>query len=159
VGLLSKELNAKFKTDDDGKLYSPRLDKEIRDREKFIASRRNNGKRGGRPHVAKVIAKDNSPLLFEDMAKSILKGSVKDKNMIPPKPEMVKNCFMSRGLSAIDSEYETLKFLAHYTGKGWKTNGNVPVKDWKAAVTNWLIHRNQFLKNKQPKTLTEQWLA
>jgi hypothetical protein len=159
AGNMSKALRAKFSIDENGLWYNKRLEKEIKNRGKFIQSRRTNGKRGGRPYKVESVDA-NQPLLFDDLAKAVFEARPADVNGIPPTPKEVKRCFITHGLCLTDAEYETLKFMAHYTGTGWKTNSGSTIKDWKAAVRNWLIHRNQFLlNNKQPKTLTEQWLA
>lgn len=156
VGNVSEQLRAKFKTAEDGKWYNERLEKEVKKRERYVKSRRNNGTQGGRPQKAEVI---NNALLFDDMVNGITTEPTGDKHSIPPLPGDVKNCFMSHGLRAAEAEYETLKFLAHYAATDWKTNRGIPITDWHAAITNWLIQREQFSKYKQPKTLTEQWLA
>ncbi len=177
VGEVSEKLRSKFKTDDNGLWYNQRLEKEIKDREKFVRSRRNNGKRGGlkkkvkipsrQTELAEVFTKSETKRLRQvqhDNNDNDLFGS---KPLIPPMeglrgavplPEQVKACFITYGLSPIEAEYETLKFMAYYTGSGWKTNKGNPIINWKAAVANWNTRRNQFTKNKQPKTLTEQWL-
>jgi len=148
VGETSAELKAKFKIDESGCWYNQRLEAEMKKRERFVRSRRSNGKGGGRPHKAELTG---DALLFEMSAQP-----AKDA---PPDAAEVKMCFVTRGLNEQEAEYETLKFLTHYTATGWKTTRGAPIIDWRAAVTNWLIHRKEFSKNKQPKTLTEQWLA
>ncbi|MGP8217053.1 MAG: hypothetical protein ACLQQ4_15905 [Bacteroidia bacterium] len=135
VGDVSKPLRAKFRVDENGCWYNIRLEKEIKAREKFIKSRRSNGNKGGRPRAGAI---HESPL--------------------QPSHEQVKACFMSKGLPEPESEYESVKFMAYYSARGWKTSSGVAIVNWKAAVTNWILHRNQFMKNKQQKTLTEQWL-
>lgn len=159
TGKMSAKLRSKFNVDEHGLWYNKRLEKEIRNRQKFVYTRQQNGVLGGRPKRRKREAGVEQPLLFEELTNAVFETRLPDVNGIPPGPEEVKKCFVKHRLSHEAAEFETLKFMAHYTGTGWKTNTGITIKDWKAAVRNWLIHRNQFLKHKQPKTLTEQWLA
>jgi hypothetical protein len=154
IGEISKPLQAKFKTDEAGLWFNQRLEKEIKERQRFIESKQRNGKKGGRPK-GKTTSLDHS----EGESLFAVESAPLEGGEVAPTNQDVKNCFMSRGLSAVEAEYETLKFMTYYTGRGWKTNKNELIKDWRSAVTNWLKHRNQFTQYKQPKTLTEQWLA
>jgi hypothetical protein len=161
IGEVSKPLRAKFKTDEAGLWFNERLEKEIKERRRFIESKQRNGKKGGRPKRGKASfdpSKETKQkeLGFEAQTASLPNGEGWGG---APNAYDVKTCFVSRGLSASEAEYETLKFITYYTGRGWKTNKNIPITDWRSAVTNWLKHRNQFTQYKQPKTLTEQWLA
>lgn len=134
VGEMSDKLRAKFKSDDAGLLYNERLEKELKGRARFIRSRQAN---------AKAKKKEALTLLNVDE--------------VPPQPEQVKACFVNLGLAALEAEYETLKFMAHYTGTGWKTNRGKKLVSWQAAVTKWHIRSKQFA-NTNSKSLTEQWL-
>ena len=53
VGSISDNLKNKFKQDENGLFYNERLEIEIEKRSKFIESRINNGKLGGRPKEIK----------------------------------------------------------------------------------------------------------
>jgi uncharacterized phage protein (TIGR02220 family) len=53
VGSISDNLKSKFKQDSNGLFYNERLESEIEKRTKFIESRTNNGKLGGRPKETK----------------------------------------------------------------------------------------------------------
>ena len=142
---MSEKLRSKFKTDENGLLYNQRLEKEIKDRTQFVKSRRKNA--GKKKVQAQLPLSGNEK---EASPEAIPIGDAKV-------PE-VKASFISLGLSPIDAEYETLKFMAYYTGTGWKTNQGKPIINWKAAVTNWYTRSKQFTKHKQHKTLTELWL-
>lgn len=39
---------------------------------------------------------------------------------------------------------ESEKFYNYYSSKGWKVGSKAPMKDWKAAVNNWLLNYNKF---------------
>ena len=159
VGDISNPLRAKFKLDENGFWYNVRLEKEVNDREKFVKSRRNNGGKGGRKKKAEAypqpFPKGREPKLLQQVLRI---GDDLGGASIPPLPEHVKAKFIECGLPAIEAEYETLKFMAFYTGTNWTTSRGNKVVNWKASVTNWFLNRNKFSKNKQYKTLTEQWL-
>jgi hypothetical protein len=162
VGDISNPLRAKFKLDENGFWYNVRLEKEVNDREKFVKSRRNNGGKGGRKKQQQSIrhCEERSNLSIEkngDCHAPLAMTDVRGAS-IPPLPEHVKAKFIECGLPAIEAEYETLKFMAFYTGTNWTTSRGNKVVNWKASVTNWFLNRNKFSKNKQYKTLTEQWL-
>ena len=57
VGSVSVKLKTKFSVDENGLWYNIRLEEEIEKRAAFIDSRRENGKKGGRPK--KASAKPN----------------------------------------------------------------------------------------------------
>jgi hypothetical protein len=161
IGEVSKPLRAKFKTDEAGLWFNERLEKEIKERQRFIESKQRNGKKGGRPKGKAASLELAGEARQKELELNTQTASLPNGEGWggAPNSDDVKTCFMSRGLSTADAEYETLKFMTYYTGKGWKTNQNVQITDWRSAVTNWLKHRNQFTQYKQPKTLTEQWLA
>jgi|GEM_PF-1948531 hypothetical protein len=168
VGDISEKLRAKFKIDKQGLWFNQRLEKEIGGRQRFVKSRKNNGGRGGRPQKVRHCEErsnlnDNkgdchAPLAVTVGAQALTTGGDKGGAFIPPLPENVKERFIICGLTAIEAEYETLKFMAYYTGAGWKTNRGHAITNWKAAVTNWHVRSKQFTKHKQHKTLTELWL-
>lgn len=127
VGELSDKLRSKFKSDENGLLYNLRLEKEIKGRAKFVTSRRSNAS-------AKTKKKPTTLTLLQT-------------DEVPPQPQQVKECFINLGLQPIEAEFETLKFMAYYTGTGWKTNRGKPLLSWKAAVTKWHIRSKQFIHN------------
>jgi uncharacterized protein YdaU (DUF1376 family) len=49
TGAISDDLKSKFKTDENGLWYNERMEEEIEKRRRFIESRHENGKSGGRP--------------------------------------------------------------------------------------------------------------
>jgi hypothetical protein len=158
VGYISKPLHAKFKTDENGFWYNVRLEKEVKDREKFVKSRRSNGGKGGRKKKKEAHPQPSPKGEESKPIQKVLSIGEDLSGAVPPLPEHVKARFVFHGLTPIEAEYETLKFMAFYTGTGWTTSRGSPVRNWRASVTNWFLNRNQFSKNKQHKTLTEQWL-
>jgi len=65
AGDISANLKSKFKIDENGLWYNERLEKEIAKRRRFVTSRRNNGKLGGRP-AKKEIQKESKPVSEEN---------------------------------------------------------------------------------------------
>jgi hypothetical protein len=49
---------------------------------------------------------------------------------------------VERSVASRSANSEAEKFCDHYDSNGWKVGGKSPMKDWKAAVRNWL--RNDF---------------
>lgn len=60
------------------------------------------------------------------------KGGKKKAPFSPPTVEEVAAYCRERG-NGIDPE----AFVDHYAARGWRYNGNVAMKDWKAAVRTW----------------------
>jgi hypothetical protein len=72
---------------------------------------------------------------------------IKEENLIPPKIEDLKEYFREKGF-----ENETDKFFDFYTSKNWFVGKN-KMKDWKAAVRNWIRNKDNFKSNfKQTKS-------
>ena len=59
VGNASVKVMSKFRQDEEGLYYNKRLDAEIDNRANFVESRRENGKKGGRPRKPLGLATDN----------------------------------------------------------------------------------------------------
>lgn len=59
VGSISDNLKSKFRIDENGYWYNVRLEEEIEKRKNFVDSRRNNGKKGGRPSNKKPLGYPN----------------------------------------------------------------------------------------------------
>ena len=55
------------------------------------------------------------------------------------KPSFMELCyyFEDRGLTEERAEYQAGAFIDYYNSNGWKVSKN-PMKDWKAAVRNWI---------------------
>lgn len=72
------------------------------------------------------------------------------KRFVKPKPDQLVEYFASwssgRGL-AIDAKLQGEKFFDFYESKGWRV-GKTGMKDWKAAVRNWL-------RDVQPKAASQ----
>jgi hypothetical protein len=42
---------------------------------------------------------------------------------------------------------EAQRFFNHFESNGWRVGGKSPMKDWKAAVRNWLLNSNKYQCN------------
>ena len=74
--------------------------------------------------------------------------SVDQRNIIPPKPEWVKEYVAAQGFT-VDAE----RFVDFYQAKGWKVGKN-PMRDWQAAVRTWAKDREPV----KPKAAVTQSL-
>ena len=73
------------------------------------------------------------------------------KRFVPPTVEEVRAYCLERG-NGIDPQ----SFVDHYEARGWRYNGNVPMKDWKAAVRTWESrNRPQRTPQQQRKSFAE----
>lgn len=59
------------------------------------------------------------------------------KRFVKPTPEELGEHFRSKGSDGSEAE----NFFNHYESNGWKVGKN-PMKNWKAAVANWLKRKN-----------------
>jgi hypothetical protein len=133
VGDLPDEIGNKFKVDENGYWRNRKL------------------KDGNMSDVNTVVVRQNE--LFDAIPEKPLR-----EKFVPPQPEEVEICFMKRGLSKREAEYETEKFISHYTKTNWRTTHGAKIIDWNAAITTWMIKKKEFSEYKPHKTLTEQWL-
>ena len=68
------------------------------------------------------------------------------KKFVPPTVDEVRDYCQSRN-NGIDPQ----SFVDHYAARGWRYNGNVPMKDWKAAVRTWEQKRKQSAASEPQK--------
>ncbi|WP_430815897.1 hypothetical protein [Carboxylicivirga sp. RSCT41] len=61
------------------------------------------------------------------------------------KPELkeLKRYFESRGIAG----EEAIRFYNHFESNGWKVGGKSAMKDWKAAVRNWILNMQRYRSN------------
>jgi uncharacterized protein YdaU (DUF1376 family) len=122
------------------------------------------GKRGGRPKKTdsvsdsvcekKPISEPNRNPSHYPLANTHTDVCVR-RRFAPPSVEAVDNFAKEKGL-----DIDAAAFVDFYTAKGWRI-GNTPMKDWQAAVRNWV--RRQQANGKagngtRPRT-REQWEA
>jgi len=84
------------------------------------------------------------------------KNSAPVKRFVPPTGEQVSQYMAERKASPFTCSQEAFKFVDYYSSKGWKV-GKSPMKDWKAAVRNWL--KNNFSSGKLSQSGRDAQLA
>ena len=72
------------------------------------------------------------------------------KKFLKPDVGQVAEYMIERSVPKRGAQYEAETFCDHYESNGWKVGGKSPMKDWKAAVRNWL--KNDFRKKDQART-------
>lgn len=60
-----------------------------------------------------------------------------------PTLEELENYFQSREGPVEEAQ----RFFNHFESNGWRVGGKSPMKDWKAAVRNWLLNSNKYQRN------------
>lgn len=144
VGSISDNLKNKFDIDDNGLWYNKRLELEISKRVKFVESRINNGKLGGRP---KALAKPNGKPkdkpthnLTENENENENNKKKGVKKIKPPTVEEVVQYFISNGYT----EMAAKKAHEHYRLADWHDTEGKPVLAWKQKMhTNWFKPENK----------------
>lgn len=166
VGLVSVDVRLKFRLDENGLLYNERLEEETQKREKFANSRRENGKKGGRPTVKSIENKEVNEYILKDNAitdrllvgypknnlpininknknKDINKdksGEKKLKRFEPPSLFEVENYFIENGFDKLLAQ----KAFEYYNIAEWKDSRGVKVQNWKQKMRGvWMKEENK----------------
>lgn len=150
VGSVSVDVMSKFLRDENGNYYNLRLKNEIEKRMKFVESRINNGKLGGRPKEKKITdrlfvgyPKNNLPENEnENKNKDRNRGVNQKKNILsetkkfsPPSKEEVITFFTSHNYTTGQAE----KAYNYYAVANWHDSKGNPVKNWKQKMlANWM---------------------
>ena len=82
--------------------------------------------------------RDKSKELRVNNLESEQEKEKKRKRFTPPTVDEVREYCLERN-NGIDPQ----GFVDHYSARGWKYNGNVAMKDWKAAVRTWEKNRRE----------------
>lgn len=98
-----------------------------------------------------ILKNNNSHELLQKMPDKTEKEKPKKEpaRFVPPSVDEVKAYCQERG-NSVDPE----KFINHYAARGWRYNGNVAMKDWKAAVRTW-ENKDSVLLNLKPPLAQE----
>lgn len=64
----------------------------------------------------------------------------KKLKMIRPDLQSVREYFKEKNVPEIEAE----KFFNYYESNGWLVGGTTPMKNWQAAVRNWIINARKF---------------
>jgi hypothetical protein len=75
-------------------------------------------------------------------------ASPKGSRFTPPSKKELKTFFEQQAeeysIPVRFAPVEAEKFFNYYSAKGWKVGSKSPMKDWKAAVRNWLLNFKKF---------------
>jgi hypothetical protein len=74
--------------------------------------------------------------------------SDKSESFQKPTLQELRNYFQSK---EAPSE-EAARFFNHFESNGWKVGGKSPMKDWKAAVRNWILNISRYQRSKAKST-------
>lgn len=147
VGNVSVKLKSKFKIDKDGFWYNERLEIEIQKRQAFVDTRRENGKKGGRPKKpnGKPNGKPNAQPtknLFENEIENVIEYyNTLSFSKVVTKTEQRKKYLTARlaenGYEKVISVFKSANesdFLKGSNDRSWK------------ADFDWIINPNNFAK-------------
>lgn len=147
--------------------HNNRADIEIKDYQEKAEIARANGRKGGRPRKNKgqetqpvILAnpeitdsKANYELLTKNQELlTSSKDKPKAKRFAPPTRQEVVDYMFGRDNTYAHGE-ESEKFIDYYTANGWKVGKN-PMKDWKAAIRNWM--KNNYAKQQRVQTAADR---
>jgi len=151
----SFQLNEELELDSITRIvFSPFKSQFIRDAEKWERTRSvraSAGSKGGKQKVANASkTQQNVANVAVSVSKSVsdsvsvsVSEKEKKKRFSPPTIPDVKNYFLEKGLSVIESSTEADKFFNHYESNGWKVGKNKMAR-WKNAAAGWLTRRNGY---------------
>lgn len=92
-------------------------------------------------HEKKPLASPLYGAIDKDKDKYLEKDKEKESRARPKDKEVVKAYMIEQGIAFINSNDQAEKFMDFYISKGWLV-GKSPMKDWKAAVRNWIKTAN-----------------
>ena len=67
-------------------------------------------------------------------------ATISKKRFIKPSLEEIKVYFQERKADITEAD----RFFNHFESNGWKVGGKSPMKDWKAAVRNWILNIERY---------------
>jgi SOS-response transcriptional repressor LexA len=88
--------------------------------------------------------KETKKKLREKKADSEPRIIAKNEQSMPPEKKDVIAYFHEKNTPEIEAE----KFYNHFESNGWLVGGKTKMKDWKAAVRNWILNSQNF--NQRP---------
>ena len=84
----------------------------------------------------------------------------KRKQAIPERFEDFLGYFRERAgpAAAFNVDREAEKCFDHYEANGWVQNRRVPIKDWRAAVRNWIRRIEEFSSTRAPSSSLDRFV-
>lgn len=128
IGSISDNLKSKFQIDRNDHWYNKRLEEEVEKRKKFTESRRNNGRKGGRPKESNNIKEKKSKNHMANHMEDENEIENVDRNEIDNKVEII---------SIEKIEFEKVRKLYPGTKRGLDTEfaNFIKHQDWKAVLS------------------------
>lgn len=132
---------AKFRQDEQGNYYNPRLEIEADKRALHAEKQRQRAldgweKRRGKNKSGGKATANATALPLEDINENEIKNNIKGVKFKKPEFGELKDYFFEKLQDNEKSIIEAEKFLDFYESKGWMIGKN-KMKDWNAAVRNW----------------------
>lgn len=151
----------------DGRYIQNRISEEVQEYHGVCQSNAINGKKGGRPKGSKNKPRETHSVNLETHSVNLeseskanksetaqnktlttnheplttnhepIKEPAQRKRFAPPARGDVHSYMLEREMDNGSAIPESEKFIDHYISNGWKVGRN-PMKDWKAAVRNWM---------------------
>lgn len=112
----------------------------------------NDGSSNRQPKPAQATVKHPSPSPSESLSESKTLGS-KRTNFVAPSLDQVQAFMIEKGKPA-----EAMRFFSYYESNGWRVGRN-PMKNWKAAVSQWLTRDFGEVGRAQPLSKFERAMA
>lgn len=142
-GIVSADVLAKFRQDENGFFYNERLEVEIEKRKVHSLKQSDRAKEGWKKRKEKSDAAAYAMAMpLEDENENENKDVIKKERSVFKKPT-IEHCqeYFTQKQSTTT---EAIKFYQFYESKGWMVGKN-KMKDWQAAASGW-IARNKDTK-------------
>lgn len=147
VGSVSVYVLNKFSKDENGNYYNERLKDEIDKRNNFTESRRNNGKKGGRPKKNQENLKDNH--MVNHMENENENENI-DINKFPNFENFMEYALLHKPLT--DKFHLKAKYDS-WVENGWKDGNGNKIKNWKTKLKNTLPFLKENINHQTKKPL------
>ncbi|WP_340152435.1 hypothetical protein [uncultured Marivirga sp.] len=106
---------------------------------------KNKNSEKGKKGKTKSSTNSRASAPVSDLGKN---ASPKDSRFTPPSKKELRVFFEQQteeySIPVRFAPVEAEKFFNYYSAKGWKVGSKSPMKDWKAAVRNWLLNFKKF---------------
>ncbi|WP_430811057.1 MULTISPECIES: hypothetical protein [unclassified Carboxylicivirga] len=90
-------------------------------------------------------ARDAHPTHIQNEESSLdKKDEARPKGFQKPTLHELQDYFEDREAPTAEAQ----RFLNHFESNGWKVGGKSPMKDWKAAVRNWILNMQKYQRGK-----------
>ena len=119
---------------------------DVTDSNKSVVTKNNESKRKSKSKEIELEYKRESIERENDTAAAVIPSPSKP-HFVPPSPDDILNYMtdysVKRGLT-VDVVREAELFFNHFSANGWKVSGRAPMKDYKAAASNWLLRAQKY---------------